>query len=263
MIETRFIDVGRARIAVHVTGKGPLAVLIHGYPLDSRMWLDVMHGELAQQRRLAAVDLRGHGMSPWAGDGVHTMELLAGDVAAVIKVLGEGPVDVVGLSMGGYVAMALHAGWPELVRSLVLTNTRAVGDSPEAKVGRDAAIATVVAKGRAAIADAMLPKLLAPGASALLQARVRTMIEGTSVETILADLEGMKVRAERVSWLATVQVPTVVVVGEFDAISPRAEAEAMAKAVKGARLVVVPGTGHMSPMENAGAWLAGCGAHWR
>jgi len=263
VIETRFIDVGRARIAVHTTGKGPLAVLIHGYPLDSSMWLDVMHGELAQRRTLAAIDLRGHGRSPWAGDAVHTMELLASDVAAVIKVIGEGAVDVVGLSMGGYVAMALHAGWPELVRSLVLTNTRAVADSAEAKAGRDAAIATVVAKGRGAIADAMLPKLLAPGASALLQARVRTMIEGTPVETIVADLEGMKVRADRVAWLATVRVPTVVVVGEFDAITPRAEAEAMAKAVRGARLVVVPGAGHMSPMEKATEWLSGCGAHWR
>lgn len=262
MIETRFIDVGPAKLAVHVCGKGPLAVLLHGYPLDSRMWLDVMHGEL-ERRTLAAIDLRGHGQSPWAGDGVHSMELLASDVAAVIKVLGDGAVDVVGLSMGGYVAMALHAAAPELVRSLVLTNTRAVADSAEAKAGRDAAIATVLAKGRGAIADAMLGKLLAPQASAIARARVRTMIEGTPVETIVADLEGMKARVDRNAWLATVKVPTVVVVGEFDAITPRSEAEAMAAGVKGAKLVVLPGTGHMSPMENTGAWLAGCGAHWR
>ena len=119
--------------------------------------------ELSIFMRVYASDLRGHGQSPWAGDAVHTMELLASDVAAVIRTLSEdGQADVCGLSMGGYVALALMAESRALVRSLVLCNTKATADGPEAKAARDGAINTVLDQGRRAIAAAMLPKLLAP-----------------------------------------------------------------------------------------------------
>ena len=98
MIETRVIPVSasalgnEAHIAVHLRGQGPLCVLLHGYPLDHRMWLDVLHSPLAERRTLCAIDLRGHGQSPWAGDTTHTMELLASDVAAVIRKIGRAHV---------------------------------------------------------------------------------------------------------------------------------------------------------------------------
>jgi pimeloyl-ACP methyl ester carboxylesterase len=160
---TRYVDVpasahGReARLAVHLAGSGPLAVLLHGYPFDHRMWLDTLHGPLAQRRTLAALDLRGRGASSPSADPAHTMDLLAHDVAAVVRSLADAPADVVGLSMGGYVAFALWQRAPKVVRSLVLTNTRPVADSPEARAGRDTAIATVVDQGRRALATAMVP----------------------------------------------------------------------------------------------------------
>jgi pimeloyl-ACP methyl ester carboxylesterase len=266
MIETRVIPVSasalgnEASIAVHLRGQGPLCVLLHGYPLDHRMWLDVMHGPLAERRTLCAIDLRGHGQSPFAGDPVHSMELLANDVAAVIRTLSDdGQADVIGLSMGGYVALALWAAEPQCVRSLVLCNTKATADSEAARAGRDAAITTVLAHGRRAIAAAMLPKLLAPNADPLLQARVQSMIEGTPIETIVADLRGLKDRKDRVALLPTITVPTTVIVGELDGITPVADAEGMARGVKGARLVVVPGAAHLVPMENAAAIAAAVG----
>ncbi|MFN3244616.1 MAG: alpha/beta fold hydrolase [Planctomycetota bacterium] len=269
MIETRIVDIATApegqrpaRIAVHLRGHGPLAVLIHGFPLDHRMWLEVMHGELSRRRTLCAVDLRGHGQSPWRGDPVHTMQRLADDVAHVIRSLGDEPADVCGLSMGGYVAFALHRQHRELVRSLVLSNTRAAADSDAQRAGRDAAIATVATKGRSAIADGMLPKLLAPGADPLHQAQLRTMIEGLPAETIVADQRGLQQRDDRSNELPGFSIPTLVVTGDQDAITPLEEAERWAPQIPGARLEVIAGTGHMSPLEDAAAWSAVVGDFW-
>jgi 3-oxoadipate enol-lactonase len=269
MITTRTIDIdatalGRATtLTVHVAGHGPLAVLLHGYPLDHRMWLDQLHGPLATRRTLVAIDLRGHGQSPGTAEPVLSMELLADDVAAVIHTLSDGDADVAGLSMGGYVAFALWARHPELVRSLVLANTRAVADTKEARDGRDAAVATVTTKGRSAIADAMLPKMLAPGADPLLAARVRTMVETLPVETIVGDLRGLKERADRIAMLPTISVPALVVGGDQDPIAPRAETEAMAKAIPGAKLAMLAGAAHLTPMERPAEFAAAVAALWQ
>ena len=268
MIRTHLVEIaasptGRAtRLVAHMTGRGPMALLLHGYPLDHRMWLDTLHGPLAQQRTLVALDQRGHGDSPGSGDAAHPMELLAGDAAAVVDWLGQGPVDVVGLSMGGYVAMALWALAPQRVRSLVLANTRAGADGEAARTGRDAAITTVLTKGRGPIADTMLGKLLAPGADAAIAARVRSMIEGTPVETIVADLRGLRDRPDRVAMLPTITVPTLVEVGADDGITPVGEAQLLANGIRGAELVVVPGAGHLTPMEQPAAFAAAIGAFW-
>jgi pimeloyl-ACP methyl ester carboxylesterase len=269
MIETRTIDVPArldtraTRLVVQIAGRGPLAVLVHGYPLDHRMWLDTLHGPLAARRTLAAVDLRGHGGSPGSGDPVHTMELLADDVAAVIRSLGNDGADVAGLSMGGYVAFALWARHPALVRSLVLANTRAVADSPEARAGRDASIQTVLHKGRAAIADAMLPRLLAKQADPMLGARARTMVEGTPVETIVADLRGLRDRPDRTALLPTITVPTLVIAGSEDPIAPPAESAAWAHTIPGAAHVVVPHAAHLVPMEQPTAFATAVANVWR
>jgi len=268
LITTRHLDVpasahGRgARLAVHLAGHGPLALLVHGYPLDHRLWLDTLHGPLAAHRTLAAVDLRGHGDSPGAGDAVHTMELFAHDLAAVLRSLTDAPADVVGLSMGGYAAFALRTLAPTLVRSLVLTNTRAVADDDAAKAGRAAAIATVVEHGPRAIATAMLPKLLAPTADPLLRARVLDMVTATPTATIVADLRGLAARPDRRPELATLGVPALVIAGEHDPIATPAESTAMAAAIPGARCEVLPGTAHLAPMEAPARFADAVTAFW-
>lgn len=266
-METRFLSFEHTTLAVHVAGRGPVAILIHGYPLDHRMWLDAMQGPLARQRTLVALDLRGHGRSPWCGDPVHTMDRFADDVAAVVHTISDEPVDVVGLSMGGYVAQAVWAAHPQLVRSLALVDTRAHADDEAARTARDAAMRTAVEQGRGAIAAAMLGKLLAKRADddphgLLLRARVSTMIESQPAETIVADLRGLRSRPDRTAMLGTITVPTLVVVGEHDALTPPADARAMAAAVAGAHLAVVPGCGHMVPMEDPAAFARELGGFW-
>jgi pimeloyl-ACP methyl ester carboxylesterase len=262
VIETRTIRVGDARIAVHTTGRGPLALLVHGYPLDHRMWLDLMHGELAAHRTLCAVDLRGHGDSPWALDRCHAMELFADDLAAVLRSLDDGPADVVALSMGGYAALALCERHPLAVHSLALVDTRASADTPEGKAGRTAAMQNVLERGRRWLAEQMVPKLLSPGCDALVRARVQTMVESLAVETILADLEGMRERKNRRVVLPQLAMPVLVVVGALDVITPPSDAEAMQKEIPGAQLAVVPDAGHLVPMEAPGPFAAALGAFW-
>jgi len=268
--DIRWIDApanahGRAaRLAVRATGAGPLTVLLHGYPLDHRMWDAVRDGQLADHRTLAAIDLRGHGSSPSAGDDAHAMERFADDVAAVVDALApDGRADVVGLSMGGYAALAFAERHPQRLRSLALVDTRAAADAPAARANREAAIAMATTQGASAIADAMLPKLLAPGADPAVAKALRAMIADTPVATIVADLRGLRDRADRTALLPAIAAPALVVVGEHDAITPVAEAEAMACALPCARLVVVPGAGHMTPMEQPAAFAEALAAFWR
>ncbi len=229
-------------------GQGPAAMFIHGFPLDHTLWLDQLAG-LGHVRRCIAPDLRGHGGSEPTTDPALTMELFAVDVAAVLGELGEEQADVVGLSMGGYVALALWESRPDLVRSLALVDTRAGADSAEGKVRRDAMIERILGAGRGALAEEMAPALLTAGASELARARLRTMIEGSRYETLIADLLGIRDRPDRTHLLAGVTVPVVVVTGEEDRLIPPAQAEELAKAIPGARLVSLPGAGHLPPLE--------------
>ncbi len=178
-----------------------------------------------------------------------SMELLAADVGGLVTALGEANADIVGLSMGGYVALALWESHPEVVRTLTLVDTRAGSDGPEARAARDAAAARIVENGRLALADELLPNLLAAGATAASRARLRTMVEETPYETALAVLAGMRDRKDRTALLGGITVPTLVVSGAEDRLIPADQAAAMAGAVPGARLELLSGAGHLPPLE--------------
>lgn len=247
MLESQSLEIDGTRIDIHSAGSGRLAVFIHGFPLDHRMWRAQLFG-LASRRQCVAVDLRGHGTSPWAGDEIHTMELLAADVAGVIETLSLEGADVVALSMGGYVAMALAESRPELVRSLMLIDSRSTADPEEARQARDAMARLAVEEGRARIASDMIPRLVAPSAELAVRGRIRTMIEAVPVESMVADLRGMRDRPDRTSLLGRIDAPVGVVVGEDDVLTPPESAEHMARAA-GTDVRVIPGAGHMAPME--------------
>lgn len=242
------VQLDHGRVYYREAGSGPLAVFIHGYPLDHRVWLDQIT-ELAAMRRCVAPDLRGHGRSDPVTMEALTMELLAAEVAGLVAALGEDRADVVGLSMGGYVALALWESRPEVVRTLTLVDTRAGADNPAGRTARDASAARIVEEGRVALADELVPALLAPGAGLAAQARLRTMVEDTPYETAVAVLRGMRDRKDRTALLGGITVPTLVVSGAEDRLIPADQAAALAEAVPGARLEVVPEAGHLPPLE--------------
>jgi pimeloyl-ACP methyl ester carboxylesterase len=160
---------------------------------------------------------------------------------------------VVGLSMGGYAALALVRRHPERLRALVLADTKAGADSPEARATRAGQAEKVRREGAAAIAEAVLPKLLGQTSHRErggLVARVRGIIEANPPRGIADALAGLAARADSTATLREIRVPTLVIVGEEDTITPRPEAEALQRGVAGSRLAVVGRAGHLANMEN-------------
>lgn len=272
------------RLAYEESGSGVPLLLIHGFPLDRTMWRPQQDG-LARVARVIAPDLRGFGENASAaaragahgatGDGddardeanagapplpdTITMDDYASDLAFLLARLDLESVVLCGLSMGGYIAMAFVERYPTAVRGLVLANTRAGADSEAARAARLAAIERARTEGVGAIADAMLPKMLADATRAErpdLAESVRAMMARQSPDAVAAALRGMIARPDRTDRLASVRVPTLVVTSDADTLIPPAESEAIARAIPGARLAVVPRAAHLSNLENPDAFNA-------
>ncbi len=243
-----YAEVNGTRLHIRQNGEGPVALFIHGFPLDSSMWIEQLE-DLAPLRRCIAVDLRGFGRSAPVTGAPLTMEQHAEDLAAVLDLISAEQADIVGLSMGGYVAMAIADMYPDRIRSLALIDTRSGADSDEGKAGRNAMADRLLDEGRNAIAEAMETGLLSPQATIAVRARLRSMVEACPYETIVGALGGMRDRPDRTAVLRGIAVPAAVIVGEQDAVTPPTEAEAMAVALPNAALTIVPEAGHMSPIE--------------
>lgn len=256
------VEVNGRELHYAEAGSGPLAVLIHGYPLDHTLWLDQLSG-LADLRQVVAVDLPGYGMSERVTGQPLTMEGLANDVAGLVDVLGFDQADIVGLSMGGYVALALWESHPTMFRTLVLADTKSGADSEDGKANREAQAQAVVAEGRASLAAKLIGALLAPAHDLTAAARLRTMVEATPVETIVASLRGMAARPDRTELLSAIGVPTLVISGEEDALIPPLDSHEMASAITGSEFVVIPGAGHLGPIERPEAFTEALRGFWQ
>ena len=241
-IEMAFDDVGSGDAVV---------VLLHGFPFNRSLWREQVEA-LGAQYRIVTPDLRGHGGTEVAGERA-TMEEMAADVAALLDELKiEGRVVLGGLSMGGYVTLAFYRHFRERVRALVLADTRPQADTEEARRGREETAQRALREGMQTVADAMLPKLLAPSTHAErpdLVARVSEMILSTKPEGAAAALRGMAVRRDQTDLLSEIDVPTLILVGREDAITPPQDSETMRAAVAGSRMHVIEGAGHVSNVE--------------
>ena len=250
------IQVNKFSMAYSDQGSGTPVVLIHGYPLNRRIWQPQLEA-LSQQARIITPDLRGHGDSQ-AVTGPYSMDLLAQDVAALLDQLQiTEPVILGGLSMGGYVTFAFYRLFPERVKGLILTATRAAADTPAAREARQQTAENARRQGVAAIAETMLPKLLAPYSLEQhpeLVNTVREIMLSTSLEGILGDLAAMTARPDSTPTLPTIQVPTLVVHGAQDILIPLAEAQAMQQAIPNARLEVIAQAGHLPSLETPQAY---------
>jgi pimeloyl-ACP methyl ester carboxylesterase len=246
------LEVNGARLATVDRGTGLPVVLVHGFPLDHTMW-DAQVEALSPHYRVIAPDLRGFGRSG-VTEGKVTMEQLADDLAAMLDALGvDEPVVFCGLSMGGYVAWQFWRKYAARVRALVLCDTRAIADAPDAAAGRLEAADRVLREGPGPLAEAMIPKLL-PESSRKRNRHVaeslRRVILGAQPQGIAAAARGMAERPDVTSMLGQIDCPTLVLVGRLDRISTPEEMREIADAIPGARLVPIGEAGHMSPMEN-------------
>lgn len=242
-------------------GEGDPIVLVHAFPLDGRVW-DRVRDELARTFRVIVPDLRGFGLSadqPPPG----SIDAHADDLAALLDELTIPRATMVGLSLGGYVALAFARRHLSRLAGLVLVDTRAAADSPAGRVGRDEMISRVRSLGTGALADAMLPRMFPHGATPEVVSWFHQVVGSQPVEGLVAALGAMRDRVDATPVLATVRIPSLVAVGSDDPVIPAAEAESMVSALPDGAYVEFPGAGHLVPVEKPAAfaralisWLA-------
>ena len=237
-------------------GRGLPVVLLHAFPLNRSMW-EPQIAALLGECRCIVPDLRGFGNSPQSGP--YSMDTYADDVIALLDALLIEQAVIAGLSMGGYVALNIWRRHRRRVRALVLADTRAAADTPEATQKRTDLIALARSEGAAAVADKQITGLIGRSTREKqpeLVDRIRSLMAGESVEGIVGALEAMRSRPDSTPLLGDIDVPTLVVVGEEDAITPVKGARAMHGAIPGSRLEIVPEAGHLSNLERPAAFNA-------
>ena len=236
-------------------GAGDAAVvLVHGFPLQASMWEPQIPVAVGAGRRVVAPDLFGFGRSAVPADrSEYSIDRYADLVAALIGDLGLGRVVLVGLSMGGYIVLAVARRHPDVLAGLVLADTRADPDTPEGRQTRTDQQALVEEGDNVTpLVDGLLKKILSEAGPrhAEVRAVLGDMMRSTAPAGWIGALEAMKQRRDQTDLLPQIAVPTLVIVGESDALIPVEVAEAMAKAIPGARLEIVPDAGHMANLEN-------------
>ncbi len=229
----------------------PPVLFVHGFPFSHKMWLPQLD-IISANHRAIAYDIRGHGES-YVGDGQYSIEGHVDDLLALLDHLGLPKVFIVGLSMGGYITLRALERAPDRFMGVVLCDTRSESDTNEAKLKRFANIALVKQEGSQVFAERFLQAVFATKSFETRKEAVKTIREimgRTPPLSIAGTLLALAARTDTTASLAAIKVPTLILVGELDAITPPSAAEAMQKQIPGSELCIVPHAAHMSNLEN-------------
>jgi len=235
--------------AAGVRARGTL-VLLHAFPLNARMF----EGQLGLADtgwHIVVPQLRGFDGAS-ADPPAASVDDYAGDVIDLLDSLHLKQAVIGGLSMGGYVAFAVLRLAARYVQGLILADTRSQADTPEGRAGRDTLLGVLRQGGPEAVANEMIPKLLGEttrGTRPAVVERVRSLILANQDEAIAGAINALKTRPDSTPLLAGIHVPTLIVVGEEDSVTPPSAAEEMHAAIGGSALVRIPAAGHLSNLE--------------
>ena len=239
-----------AEIFYEVLGDGPPVVLLHPFPVDHEFWLPAAQ-PLLTRYRLILPDLRGHGESG-LGNGPATMAKHATDIARVMDDARTGGAAFAGVSIGGYALFEFLRRSRDRVSALILCNTKAQPDSPEARNARLKSATEVTELGTEPFFESMVPKLLGDTTRNtrpdLVDGALR-MMRKMSAEDVAMVQRGMAERPDSVATLKTISVPTLILTGKEDVLSGVAEAELMRQSVPGSQLKIIPKAGHYAAWE--------------
>jgi pimeloyl-ACP methyl ester carboxylesterase len=239
-------------------------VLIHAFPLSARMW-EPQLALAAEGWHVLAPELRGfddEGRQPSVlsqHPAALTVDDYAADVIDLLDALHLQEAVIGGLSMGGYVSFAILRRAPRYVRALVLADTKALADSPEAADGRLRMLQLLADRGLSAVADDMVPKLLGRSTRAErpdVSDQVRTLILSNPPAAVASAIQALMTRPDSTPLLRTIRCPTLIVVGDEDGLTPPALSEDMHRAISGSQLTRVLGAGHLSSLEQPRAFNA-------
>lgn len=238
------------------TGDGSTPIIfLHGFPFNQTMWTPQWE-PLKREFKLITYDHRGHGQSE-AGDGQYPLEFFVDDLFGMLEYLRLPKVIIMGLSMGGYIALRAVEREPQRFKALVLCDTRSEADSNEAKLNRASAIKTVKKQGVSVFAEGFLKAVLAPSTISSrpdIVQTVREMINGNSAVGICGTLLALATRTDTTAALAGFKLPTLILVGEQDGVTPPSASQAMNQRIVGSRLATIPNAGHLSNLENPEAF---------
>jgi pimeloyl-ACP methyl ester carboxylesterase len=241
------INIDNLDLHCDIWGDGQPVLFIHGFPLSNEMWRGTAE-RLSDRWRCICPDLRGHGQS--AASPAASMARFADDLAAMLDNLPvRRPAVIVGLSMGGYIAFEFFRRHRSRVRAIVLCDTRANADAPDGAARREAMAQAVLKEGSRAAADAMIGQLFAPDASPALKQHWHDIMSRNSPMGVTAAARAMATRVDSIPTLAQIDCPTLLVVGREDALTPPGPMQEMARSIRGSRLEIIEGAGHMPPVE--------------
>ena len=229
-------------------GQGMPVVLIHGFPFSRQMWRPQL-AALTRTYRVVLPDLRGFGESDGAPSSV---EELAEDVHALVAHLGLPPVVLGGFSMGGYILFRYLARHADRVKAVMLLDTRPEPDTPEGRQRRYAAIDRITGEGPPGFLEDFLQLVVSPRTMESrpeIVAEVRRLMERDRAPSLTGALRALAERPDSTPLLTTIKVPTLIVVGEDDKATPVDSARKMYEAITGSKLVIIPGAGHVSNLE--------------
>lgn len=248
------VSTSAGTVGLEETGSGTPLLLLPGFPHDRSLWAAQL-GASIPGVRLIAVDLPGFGES--ARVDVPSLDAWADWVAAVLDTLGIDRVTLGGLSMGGYLCFACWRRHRDRVQALVLADTKAGADGEEARAGRRAMQQLVADKGVGAVAEKMITGMVGKTSRATkpdVVAALDAMMRRASARAVHDALDAMRTRDDSTPTLATIDVPTLIVCGEEDALTPPDESRAMHAAIADSTLALIPETGHASCMESPDAF---------
>ncbi|MGQ0641244.1 MAG: alpha/beta fold hydrolase [Gemmatimonadaceae bacterium] len=248
--------VDRIRLGYDEAGRGsdPPVLFLHGFPHNRSLWTPQLAG-LAPHGRCISIDLRGCGESTVSPP--YSIDQYADDIAAFMDKLQIERAVICGLSMGGYIAFAMWRRHPQRVHALILADTRATADAEEGREKRRSMAQLARERGPSAVADAMITGMVGPHTRETaphVVDSVYRMLASSNVAGIVGALEAMRERPDSTPTLSTIDVLTLIVVGEDDALTPVADAEAMHRAIYGSRLQVLARAGHVSNVERPAAF---------
>ncbi len=231
--------------------EGTPLLFIHGFPFSSAMWQQQVE-HFSKTCRVITYDIRGHGASE-IGDAQFSIEYFVDDILALLQFLNIPRAVIIGLSMGGYIALRMYERHPEKFLALVLCDTKSEADTNEGKIRRAQQAPQVKAEGAEVFARAFahavfFEKSFQTNPDAV--AFIKKIIAATSPLAIAGTLLALAARTDSTPMLETISVPALVLVGEKDTVTPVAHSQILAQKIPTASLNIITDAGHLSNLEN-------------
>ena len=247
-----YIKLNDFKISYNDLGEGTVPIIfLHGFPFDKTMWSNQLE-VLKANNRVIAVDIRGFGKSE---DEITplSMELFTEDLILFMEELNIERAVLCGLSMGGFIALDAVKRFPEYFDALILCDTQCIADSSEVKEKRLATIEEIKNDGSKAFKEKFVKSVFhtetltnKPG----LVDELRSVVNANSDRVINAGLQALADRSETCSILENITIPTLIICGREDEVTPLAQSEAMHKSIKNSELRIIDNAGHVSNLES-------------